>query len=935
MTAEKLQHFLENPREFGFVPFWFINHFPEEKVLREQIRDMAAKHCSGVMIHPRDGLMGGYLNKNWEKVCSVIIDEAKKQDLKVWLYDELNFPSGPAGGKIFENCPDTAMQSLELVYESEKLPEEKFDKLLQYNGKYLGFVIRRQIQYPDYLDEKAMAEFIRLSYTWYAERFKSDFGSVIPGEFTDNSCANFGFYRRSVPWTAQIEEKFCDFCGCKLDDVLPSLFWDTPDSTLHRLYFWRFLNALYLETFIVPIEKECAKNGIAATGHYCIEDGISEHVRQLGDRFEQKLHQQLPGVDMLGAPDTEKLNKFPLGTASALIAMTSSPAYFFHNSRVLCECFGLSLLWKMNLAQMRRISAVLAALGIDLFVPHGFYYSIGGHRKRECIPDFYHNTMWEKFGDWSLFAARISALTAYSKHIADTALFYPVTAQQGALELGPACGKRCAVIDKAMHRTADLLIANAVPFEVIDKRILASAEVSGGVLRIALPSGKTHTLKTLILPSVWLAEKETADKLTEFARSGGRVIALEETLSAVFTGNAVLPFAPEDDFYSCICSDFNSGKDDEKFLAAVKEGMHSSRVKISGACGKIMLREFERPDGQYFAMIQNFSCDTVENVSITCDFDPVILDIDTLKFYRPSSRNICRKFTYGETFLLTECAGDFPFPVPEKNSALWGPEIAAWQIRLTDKNTLRLKDMTCSYGMSRRVFSADFEIEELPGTLDLLLDIDPTEIEARAGVYPFTGKNGPVYPRDRCIVRVNGVRVENIVPGSFLDSRICTADILSLVRKGRNTVELDQVCYRFETAVSVPDAFILAGDFGICDNKITQCPRSLPALLWDKSSIANYSGTVEFTAGIPLPPEKRGRIVGIEFDDVHENCSVWINDRFCGSRIMAPWRFEFDKELSDCEKMTLKICCTNTPANRWQEPVKSGISGSIKFLEEI
>ena len=130
---------------------------------------------------------------------------------------------------------------------------------------------------------------------------------------------------------------------------------------------------------------------------------------------------------------------------------------------------------------------------------------------------------------------------------------------------------------------------------------------------------------------MWIADKETIDKLTGFARSGGHIIALEETLLQSFDGKAVLPFVPEKDFYSCICGSFNTGRENEKFLSAVKTGIASSRIKISNTGGKIMLREFERPDGQYFAMIQNFSCDTVGNVLISCDFEPVILDIDTLK----------------------------------------------------------------------------------------------------------------------------------------------------------------------------------------------------------------------------------------------------------------------------------------------------------------
>ena len=59
-SVKDLQDFLKNPVEFGIIPFWLLNHYPEEKVLRQQIRDFAAKNVAGVMVHARNGLIGGY-----------------------------------------------------------------------------------------------------------------------------------------------------------------------------------------------------------------------------------------------------------------------------------------------------------------------------------------------------------------------------------------------------------------------------------------------------------------------------------------------------------------------------------------------------------------------------------------------------------------------------------------------------------------------------------------------------------------------------------------------------------------------------------------------------------------------------------------------------------------------------------------------------------
>ena len=932
MQIEKLRSFLTAPKEFGVVPFWFLNHYPEEDQLRQQIREMAARHCGGIMLHARDGLMGGYLNAHWEKTCRIAIDEAKKQNLSVWLYDELNFPSGPAGDQIFDHFPQTAMQSLELVLKSDVLPEEKFDKILEYNGKYLCFSLKKQHQYPDYLDEKAMEKFVELSYSWYARRFREDLGSVIKGEFTDNACANFGFYRNAIPWTDAMPEKFRRFCGKELDTILPDLFLDTSSSALHRVLFWRFFNKLFLQTFICKIEKECARNHIAATGHYCIEDGTSEHVRQLGDRFDQKRHQQLPGVDMLGAPTFEELKTFPFGTASALLAMTASPAYFFHNSRVLCECLGLTLKWAVNLAEMRRLTAILSVLGADLFVPHGLYYSIGGHRKRECVPDFYHNTLWEEFDYWSLFAARLSALTAHGLHIAETALLYPVLSQQGGLKLGPDTGERCLRIDKAMRRSADLLLSAAVPFEIVDEKIIRQAEIKDGELLISLPSGKIHYLRTVILPSVWLLEEKTAEKLAAFARLGGRIILLEEKPVNIFDGEKISSFVLPKDFAAGIFEDFNSGASDQNFLLLVQSGLSRSRIHLANTGGKILLREWFRPDGQYFALLQNQSTETLKDVQISCDFDPVILDIDTLEMFRAPGKVIQKDFTYGETFILTQTDGKLPL-LPEKKKILsvFPLKIKEWQTTLYSPNAWRLPEMTCSGNAATRTFKTTFEIAQLPRSLGIALDVDPTEAELRSQVHPFIG-NGPVHPRHRCVVRINGQRVENISYGKNFDRHICEADILPLVREGKNTIELEQCHARFETTRSIPEPFMLTGDFGVRENKIVPAPETLPECRWDHSVLQHYSGKIRFTAQFSLPPHLRGKICALQLQEVHEFCSLHINGVFCGKRLMAPWLFEFDPALTDQEEISLSFTCVNTPANRWEEPIASGISGEILLL---
>ena len=45
-------------------------------------------------MHARVGLNTPYLSEEWFKLVAACADEAKKQGMKAWLYDEDRWPSG-------------------------------------------------------------------------------------------------------------------------------------------------------------------------------------------------------------------------------------------------------------------------------------------------------------------------------------------------------------------------------------------------------------------------------------------------------------------------------------------------------------------------------------------------------------------------------------------------------------------------------------------------------------------------------------------------------------------------------------------------------------------------------------------------------------------------------------------------------------------------
>src|SRR3989339_18116 len=82
--------FIEPPREFSLLPFWFWNDdLQDAKVLR-QIADFDAHGVYGFVIHPRIGLPRtiSWMSPRLLGLMRVAIEEAARRDMRVVLYDE-------------------------------------------------------------------------------------------------------------------------------------------------------------------------------------------------------------------------------------------------------------------------------------------------------------------------------------------------------------------------------------------------------------------------------------------------------------------------------------------------------------------------------------------------------------------------------------------------------------------------------------------------------------------------------------------------------------------------------------------------------------------------------------------------------------------------------------------------------------------------------
>jgi len=90
----------------GAIPLWMLN---DASSVSEKIEYMRACRRGGIealCMHPRCGNLVPYGSDEWFEMIRRLVEEGRRLDMDMWLYDEDPFPSGAAGGLITRLRPD-------------------------------------------------------------------------------------------------------------------------------------------------------------------------------------------------------------------------------------------------------------------------------------------------------------------------------------------------------------------------------------------------------------------------------------------------------------------------------------------------------------------------------------------------------------------------------------------------------------------------------------------------------------------------------------------------------------------------------------------------------------------------------------------------------------------------------------------------------------
>ncbi len=546
------------PREFSVMPFWFWNDELQHAEILRQIADFQEHGVHGFVIHPRIGLPEDlvWMSEAYLDYCETAVREAQRRGMYVILYDEGMYPSGSSAGQVVAADSRYQARCLAAVeLEPGEEPQLGEDEVLvavlpRQNAatrrlpssvgdcRWVAIIERpaksyiRGLHYlddgdeelhlaADILNPEAVDCFLGLVYERYWQRLGQYFGSTILGIFTDepHQLARCQEPVPVVPGMRKTLENVNRVLGCDFTPHLLSLWYeDEPDSDMHRRDYDYAVAVLHNEIYYTRLQAFCQKHGLALTGHPAGP----------GDLGALKYF-EIPGQDVVlrwVLPDDPSALAGPQSTQAKGTSSVMLHSGRRRNLNEFCGGFGSETTWE----EMNWVAKWLLVRGVNLLVPHAFYYSVRDQRVNERPPQLGpHAPWWPTYSEHAHFCRRLCWLNTDSGHVCRVAVL-------GAVNMLP-------------WRAAKLLFEQQIDFNYLDEdTLLQEADVAGDGLRV----GNQHYDVLVIERNFplrcrnqqgWIpaAVGDTLPDLAALAAAGRVVIHDPEATTADLVDSVVVP----------------------------------------------------------------------------------------------------------------------------------------------------------------------------------------------------------------------------------------------------------------------------------------------------------------------------------------------------------------------------------------------------------
>lgn len=510
-----------------------------------------------------------YLTPEGMNSFKAFCEKAKANNMELWLYDEQGYPSGSAGGRVFmENevweakgifKKDTLVNEGEISYKMppgktiqvfalsevdtvdllQNVDENKLSwtapagqwKIVAFskNTLYDHFQVslspnapREKLspRYPSLLIPEVTQSFIRTTHDEYVDYSGNDLGKYFVSTFTDEPslmAVSFADEAWSViPWARVLSDAVEQKYAYRPENKLIELFEDEGSTGQKiRYQYFKTVAELISNNYFKPIKDWCANHGTISGGHLLLEETMMAHVPLYGDIFACFRQMDAPGIDALSC--------LPENTPVHTPKMVSSAAELTGSARIMCE--PCPVIDKRALGGKEPATEkVRGFMNIQL---------AGG------VTDFNNylklsNASPEEKKEFNQYVGRIAEQLRGGHSVADVALLYPIESlwtkfipepmQVSGWDSVRGGNPKAIEVEQSFRNTARMLFRERWEYNIIDTKAIEDSKVESG----QLVHGNLKW-RLLILPNVNTLSRAACNKLFEFVKSGGYLVAIGDT----------------------------------------------------------------------------------------------------------------------------------------------------------------------------------------------------------------------------------------------------------------------------------------------------------------------------------------------------------------------------------------------------------------------
>ncbi|MBR6028377.1 MAG: hypothetical protein IKP40_04745 [Clostridia bacterium] len=530
--------------EYRCTPFWAWNCDLDEDLLRREIGYMKQMGMGGFHMHTRSGMSVPYLSDEFMAKIRLCVEEARKQGMLAWLYDEDKWPSGFAGGYVTKKeenrqrflvlspfppeegqgqvlarytvCLDErgCLRSYRRLREDEAAEGTVWHALMNLTkpGPWTHFN-----GYVDTLNPAAIRDFIHITHDRYQEALGDDLGGICPAIFTDEPqmprkttlSHSADLQDVLLPWTGDLEESYRAAYGESLLDRLPEVVWEQPEGISPVRYrFFDHTTERFVSAFCDQIGAWCRGHHILMTGHMMDEGSLEGQSRSIGEAMRAYRAFTLPGVDQLCD-----------GHEFITVKQAASAAHQQGCPGVTSELYGVTN-WDFDFKGHKLQGDWQAALGVTVRVPHLYWCSMHGESKRDYPASIGHQSAWwREYSFIENHFARVNTLLTRGKPLVRIGVIHPIESCWIAFGPDDLTGLRRAEMNRRFDEITHWLLMNTLDFDYICESTLPALHRPGEKFTVG-----EMAYDAVIVPMCDTIRRTTLDALRAFRERGGRVI---------------------------------------------------------------------------------------------------------------------------------------------------------------------------------------------------------------------------------------------------------------------------------------------------------------------------------------------------------------------------------------------------------------------------